>query len=68
MIKEGWKLVDEATQQVSAQADGQYQMFRDEPVKLLAGYPPRHEGSSGKVDTTLGTFFPSVIGLKWVKA
>lgn len=67
MIREGWELVDAETGVVAAEIGAEYSTFRGDKVKLIDGYPPRHDASTGRVETTQGTYFPSVIGLKWVK-
>ena len=66
MIQDGWTLVEEATG-TPAKVDGTYLDFRGAPLKLLAGYPPKHEASTGRIDTDKGTFYPSVCNLKWVR-
>lgn len=67
MLKDGWRLVDAATGTIPAQLGGEYKDFRGSPCKIIGGHPPKHEVSTGRVATTQGTFYPSVIGLKWVK-
>lgn len=67
MIKDGWELVDEETGMVAAQLGAEYRDFRGDTCKLIGGHPPVHEASTGRVATTKGTFYPSVIGMKWVK-
>lgn len=40
--------------------------FRGEEAVLEGGRPPEREGSTGRVWTDAGEYFPSVYGLKWV--
>jgi hypothetical protein len=40
--------------------------FRREPCTLKFGHAPHKSNSEGKVQTSLGTFYASVIGAKWV--
>lgn len=42
--------------------------FRGDPHTLLNGCPPPHEASSGRVQTSLGSFYPTVLDLVWVRA
>lgn len=42
--------------------------FRGEYSVLSGAEPPLHEGSTGRVYTTQGCFFPSVYRLKWEAA
>lgn len=39
--------------------------FRGTEHIVQGGTPPTHVGSSGKVDTDRGTFYPGVIGCEW---
>ena len=41
--------------------------FRDRPVVVTGGTPPHKAGSTGRVSTDHGEFFPSVIGAEWVR-
>ena len=40
--------------------------FRGDPLVVKGGTPPRHSGSTGRVHTNQGEFYPSVIDCKWV--
>jgi len=60
-----YKLVDENTGKPIAIGDKR-KTFRGESVTLKYGAPPHKSSSSGKVGTTLGEFYASVIGAKWV--
>ena len=67
MTKDGWKLVDAATGTIPAVVGQEYKDFRGEWKRLLGGDPPLHSASTGRVHTDAGSFFPSVIDLKWVE-
>ena len=67
MVKHGWRLVDAKTGTIPAMVGQTYKNFRGEPRKLLGGMPPLHPGSTGRVETDAGSFFPNVIDLKWVE-
>lgn len=43
-----------------------YNDFRGHPHRLDGFLLPRHEGSTGRVVTNVGTFYPGVLGMKWV--
>ena len=58
------RLVDEAG--AEAVIGNTYKDFRGDDHFLKGGTPPRHSGSTGRVHTDQGEFYPSVIGLKWV--
>jgi hypothetical protein len=46
--------------------------FRGEPALFVKGYPPRHEGSTGRVAVIMNgyqhEYFPSVFNLEWLDA
>jgi hypothetical protein len=58
---------------VPVQKGDVYQSFREEDYMILGGYPPAHEGSTGRVnvynveDGTECQFFPGVFDMKWEK-
>lgn len=60
-----WVLFDKDDQVVIPGA--QLTTFRGEPCVLEGGRPPQHDGSTGRIFTDLGEFFPSVCGLKWAR-
>jgi hypothetical protein len=41
--------------------------FRGEKAKVLAFYPPKHGGSSGHIETTIGCHYPQVYNCKFKK-
>jgi len=58
-----WKLTD--TGGNDAPFNMLYKDFRGDIHILLRGEPPHKSNSTGRVTTDQGTFYPSVIGLKW---
>lgn len=60
------KLIIEATGE-AATFGKTYKDFRGDEVLLQGAEPPRNEGSTGRVYTDRGAFYPSVIGMKWVR-
>lgn len=60
------KLIVETTGEV-ATFGSTYADFRGNPHVLKGGLPPRHDGSTGRIYTDKGEYFPSVVGLKWVE-
>ena len=46
--------------------------FRGKPATLLGGTPPRHPGSTGRIEVRCGKgateFYPGVFNMKWVAA
>lgn len=61
----GWRLVDKKNQPVALSQE--VKSFRGEVAKVLGGKPPPQDGSTGKVWTTAGEFYPSVYDLRWVQ-
>lgn len=64
-----WKLIDTKTGAAATYGEI-YQTFRDEPVTLIGGIPPEHDGSTGRIsvrdaDGRTSLFYPKVCGLKW---
>jgi hypothetical protein len=45
----------------------EYFTFRNEPVTVLGWSEPHKPSSTGRVYTSLGEFFPGVIGAKFVE-
>jgi ribosomal protein L21E len=41
--------------------------FRGDVEVMKAATPPRHSGSTGRVLTDRGEFYPGVYNLKWVE-
>lgn len=60
------KLIIEATNEV-ATFGHTYKDFRGDNVLLQGAEPPRTPESTGRVYTDRGAFYPSVIGMKWVR-
>lgn len=65
LVEGDWRLVDAAgavchTGQVVTD-------FRCTPAILEGGTAPRSEGSTGRIQTDRGSYFPSVYNLRWVK-
>lgn len=40
--------------------------FRGESAKVTRLQEPRHEGSTGRIYSDIGAFFPSIFNCKWV--
>ena len=59
-------LIDEKTGK-AAQVGDVLTDFRGDTSTLTGMREPQHAGSSGRVFTDEGEFFPSVFGLKWVE-
>jgi hypothetical protein len=59
-----WTLVDNQNNPVKPGAT--VTSFRGESATLKGGQPPHHTGSTGRVWTTAGEYFPSVYNLKWI--
>jgi hypothetical protein len=60
-----WTLVDDLMQ--APVVIGQtIEDFRGRAATLLGGTPPAKLGSTGRVETSIGEFYPSVFGLMWV--
>ena len=59
-----WQLVDDKNNPVSVGAT--LTSFRGDSATLTGGRPPQHAGSTGRVWTTAGEYFPNVYGLKWI--
>lgn len=63
--KNGWVLRDSDD---SIVRDGDVcQDFRGEPHRIEGGSPPLHEGSTGRIWTNKGEYFPGVCNLTWHK-
>lgn len=63
--KDGWVLKDKDGKVV---VYGQKATsFRGEVHIVEGGRPPHHAGSTGRVYTDAGEYFPSVFGMRWVE-
>lgn len=63
--KKAMRLVDQAGNQVALPCT--INDFRGKPHKLTSVQPPSHPGSTGRVYSEKGEFFPSVFNLGWVE-
>jgi hypothetical protein len=76
MLKLGWKLVSQLTGKEVNIGD-EFLDSRGDTMRLTGGFPPRHSGSTGRVEVkqvsgefaSMGAveYFPSVIKAVWVK-
>lgn len=53
-----WKCVDEQGNEVKR--GDEVTSFRGVKARVLAFYPPKHNGSSGYMETTIGCHYPQV--------
>ena len=60
-----WKCIDTNGNEVK-QGD-EVTSFRGQRAKVLALYPPKHGGSSGQIQTTIGCHYPQVYDCKFKK-
>ena len=65
ITKDGWKLVDVDNNTVHFGAT--YTDFRGQPHVIEGGSPPHKLGSTGRIWTNVGEFFPGVCNLTWVE-
>jgi hypothetical protein len=66
LMQDGWTLVhEESGRQVFL--NDTVRCFLGEKDEILGGRPPHRLGSTGRVWTTRGEFFPSVFGLRYVR-
>jgi len=63
---ENWQLVEQADGAAVGIGDT-VQSFRGGFAVVRGGNPPHKPGSTGRVVTCDGEYFPSVYGLKWVR-
>jgi hypothetical protein len=61
-----WLLIDGHTQQSVARGQ-QVENHRAEWARIDGGTPPHGPGSTGRVRTAAGEYYPSVYGLQWVR-
>jgi|DEB0MinimDraft_4_1074332.scaffolds.fasta_scaffold05693_5 hypothetical protein len=66
IVKNKWILRDAKTNEPIMQGST-VKDFRGDELFVDGGAPPHKEGSTGRVYTSRGSFFPTVIGAKWVK-
>jgi len=66
--KDGYRLVHKNTLK-DVNVGEELPDFRGDAGVIEGGYPPTHEGSTGRVQIKdrLSTLFPSVFGLEWIK-
>jgi hypothetical protein len=62
---DGWELVTHFGTPVF---EGEEHLtFRGDPLTITGGRPPHKAGSTGRVHTNGGEFFPSVMNMEWRK-
>lgn len=59
-----WLLIDDVTQRSVKRGDTR-EDFRGERAKMNGGRPPYKAGSTGRVTSEVGEYYPSVYGCKW---
>ncbi len=59
-----WKLVDNKGNEVTFPS--KHTSFRGTEMTVTGGRPPHKEGSTGKIHTDKGEFYPGVCDLTWV--
>lgn len=62
----GWALVHDETLAPVCKGDV-IKNFRGEPRTVTGGAPPLHGGSSGRVHTDAGEFYPGTMNLHWAR-
>ena len=63
--KDGWVLLDSDGGNV--EVGSTHLSFRDEKFIVTGGIPPHKAGSTGRIFTDQGEFFPGVCDLMWVR-
>ena len=59
-----WLLIDEVTQ-VSVKRGAIREDFRGDKSRVTGGRPPHKPGSTGRITSEDGEYYPGVYGCKW---
>jgi hypothetical protein len=59
-----WKLIDLDTGNTIL-TQTHHKTFRGESLLVTGGYPPKHDGSTGRVHGNGWEYFPGVLNMKW---
>lgn len=65
ITKNGWTLVHKDTKAPIMEGET-IPDFRDEPLTINGGEPPHKRGSTGRIWTDQGQFYPGVCNLRWI--